>query len=248
MVSRRGHRPRRAQSADRFLGDRQFRQKRKDAPDRREQNRKVKLPVNRPLVYLITAGTATDENIETTRLEIIATVALAVDLGIPLIQLREKRLSAKNLYQMTLDLVEVTGNTGTLLLVNDRADVAAAAGADGVHLTSSSMSVGRVRAVFGSEMLIGASTHCIADVERAASNGADLVVIGPVFESPDKPDLLGLDAVRSITDQIGAFPVLGLGGIEDANWRQVVDAGCAGFAAIRSLNDPDSMRRIMKSI
>ncbi len=208
----------------------------------------MKLPANRPLVYLITAGTATDENIETLRLKIIAMAALAVELGVPMIQLREKQLSAKNLFRLTLDLVEVTGNSNTTLLVNDRADVAAAAGADGVHLTSRSMPVERVRGAFGNEMLVCVSTHCCEDVKRAAMNGADLAVLGPVFDSPDKPAPVGLEAVRSITDEIGAFPVLGLGGIDETNWKSVIDAGCAGFAAIRSLNDANSLRRIMNSI
>ena len=206
------------------------------------------LPSERPLVYLITPGHATDENIENSSRDLIATVRSAVEAGVKLIQLREKRLSAKNLYELALEIAAVTRNSETRLLINDRADIAAAVGADGVHLTSISLRAAIVRKAFGKEMLIGLSAHSKADVEYAAGGGADFAVLGPVFATPDKEHPIGVEKLRSICTSAGSFPVLALGGIDNSNFQSVIGAGAAGFAAIRSLNDPVSMREILSQI
>lgn len=165
-----------------------------------------------------------------------------------LIQLREKHLSAKDQYELALELVTITRGSETRLLINDRPDIASAAGADGVHLTAKSLTATVVRAAFGSKMLIGVSTHSTDDVENARVGGADFAVIGPVFDSPGKLASLGIASLSGICDAVGSFPVLALGGIDGSNYGCVIEAGAAGFAGIRSLNDPGSLSEIMTEI
>jgi thiamine-phosphate pyrophosphorylase len=119
------------------------------------------------------------------------------------------------------------------ILVNDRADVAASSAA-GVHLTTSSMPVEVVRAAFGSQILIGASTHTIDEVEAAEAGGADFVVFGPVFETASKRKYgspVGLDALEQVATRTG-IPVLALGGVNLSNYKSALDAGAAGVAGI----------------
>lgn len=206
------------------------------------------LPTERPLVYLITPGHVTDENIENSSRDLIATVRSAVEAGVELVQLRERRLSAKNLYELALDIATVTQDSETRLLINDRADVAAAAGADGVHLTSRSLRPEVVRSILGSDMLIGVSAHSVSEVEAAVFGGADFAVLGPVFATPDKSHPIGIEKLRDICTNAGSFPVLALGGVDSSNYKTVIEAGAAGFAAIRSLNDPGSMLEILSGL
>ena len=208
----------------------------------------MKLPTTRPLVYLITSGLATDENIETTRLGILSGVRAAVEAGVHLVQLREKALSARYVYDLAMDLFEITHGSDTRLLINGRADIALGAGADGVHLTSRSLPTSTVRERFGKDFLIGVSTHSLDEVRTAERAGADFALFGPVFETPGKAVSRGIDALGNISKQFPGFPVVGVGGIDQKNYSLVIEAGAAGFAAIRALNDVESMRRIMGAV
>src|SRR5215813_8879220 len=116
------------------------------------------MPLNlcKPITYLITSGKTTAS---TTPLSedfslLLKLVTGAVNAGISLIQLREKNLPARMLHELTMRAVDIVRGSSTKLLVNDRADIAAATGADGVHLTSTSLSAATVRATFGNEFLI----------------------------------------------------------------------------------------------
>jgi len=180
-------------------------------------------------------------------MDIFVAVEAVVGLGVSLVQLREKNLSAQYLYELAVDLVSMTSGTETRLLINDRADIAVAAGADGVHLTSRSLPAKNVRKVFGDDLLIGVSTHSSDDVERAVLGGADFAVFGPIFETPGKNVSNGIIGLREICEEFAPFPVLGLGGIDETNFRSVIEAGASGFAAIRALNvlnDDAAVRRI----
>lgn len=202
---------------------------------------------DRPITYLITPGHATPENFDINKAEILATVRRAVDCGVTFIQLREKQLTAKQLFELTADASRLTSGSGTRLLVNDRADIAVAAGADGVHLTSTSLPAGLIRQAFGSELLIGVSTHTEDEIASARQDGADLAVFGPVFAVPEKSSPVGIDVLRSICDRAGNFPVLALGGIDLVNYRSALDAGAAGIAAIRLFGDAD-LSEVMRKI
>ena len=204
----------------------------------------MSLDLANPIIYLITKGDATPANFDDASRQILDIVNVAVEENIPLIQIREKNLTAKLLFELTSKAVKITKGSSTRVLVNDRADIATAARADGVHLTSRSISTEVIRKTFGSEFIIGVSTHNIDEAKGAVAGRADFIVFGPVFETPGKGEASGLAALSEVCDKLDAFPVLALGGVDLENYRSVLDAGATGFAAIRSLNDADELRAI----
>jgi thiamine-phosphate pyrophosphorylase len=139
------------------------------------------------------------------------------------------------LYELTARAVEITRDTKTRLLVNDRVDIACAAGADGVHLTAHSLPADVVREIGGSDFLIGVSTHSLAEARAAQVAGADFVVFGPIFETESKRAFgapQGLDKLREVTLALGEFPVLAIGGITRENTASCIEAGASGIAGI----------------
>ncbi|MFT3744402.1 MAG: thiamine phosphate synthase [Pyrinomonadaceae bacterium] len=208
----------------------------------------MKLDLNKPLIYLITPGDAVIGNFDSKRRQILDVVRLAVKIGVPLIQIREKQLSAKALYSLTKDVVSLARGTRTRIFVNDRSDIAVAAGAYGVHLTSSSIPVNIVRKNFSKDLMVGISTHTIDEIRTAADEGADFAVFGPIFATPGKDALVGLDLLSEACRENEKLPVFGLGGIDRTNYAEVLAAGAAGFAAIRCLNQPEELRRIAEEI
>ncbi len=200
----------------------------------------MKISQSLPLIYLITDGTLTNDNYEKHALETLRLIELAVNAGVSLIQIREKNLSARLLFELTLRAVSISRNTRAKILVNDRADVAYVAGADGVHLTEKSLAVDDVRKSFPDLELIGVSVHLLEGVKNAERNGADFAVFGPVFGSPGKGEPVGVERLKEICVAVEPFPVLALGGIDASNYGKALKAGAKGFAAIRFLNDAAS--------
>ncbi|MEO6049717.1 MAG: thiamine phosphate synthase [Pyrinomonadaceae bacterium] len=198
----------------------------------------------KPIIYLITTGEATDANFFAAQSKILDIVHIAVEEKVSLIQIREKRLSARMLFELTISVAEITRRSETRLVVNDRADIALAAKADGVHLAANSLPVDVVRRNFTKDFIIGASTHTADAAEKAARDGADFVVFGPVFKTPGKGEPVGLEALSEVCEKLNPLPVIGLGGIDGTRKQSVLDAGGAGFAAIRYLNDPEKLRDI----
>lgn len=175
----------------------------------------------------------------------------AVAAKIDLIQIREKHLSAKVLYQLSTSAAAITRGSASKLLVNDRADIAAAAGADGVHLASQSLPPDLVRHTFGAEFLIGVSTHSLEEAAAAGRSGADFVVFGPVFDTLSKRQYgkpLGLAKLKEVTSELAPFPVLALGGVTTNNAGDCIHAGAAGIAAIRILNDRLQLDRVVSEM
>lgn len=175
----------------------------------------------------------------------------AVAARIDLVQIREKNLSASVLYQLAASAAGITKGSATQLLINDRSDIAAAAGADGVHLTTSSLPTAVVRQTFGEEFLIGASTHSLDEAKLARRDGADFVVFGPVFETASKKEYgeaLGLTHLATVCAELSPFPVLALGGVEIGNVADCIRAGARGVAAIRMLQHPDRLADIVAEI
>ena len=201
----------------------------------------LKFPL--PIIYPITSG-------ETTPDEILRLIRAAVDAEVPLFQIREKSLSGRELFELVARAVEITRRSKTRLLVNDRSDIARAAGADGVHLTTQSLRVEVVRKTCGAEFVIGASTHSLAEARAARDEGADFVVFGPVFETESKRaygEPQGLEKLAEVTRALGEFPVVAIGGIELQNVGACFEAGARGVAAIRLFNDAENMKdRIYK--
>lgn len=189
-----------------------------------------------PLLYLITGRkqlAPSKGQSETAGL--IDFIERAADAGVDLIQIREKDLSARELYYLVEATRERLKNSGCKLLVNDRVDIAASFPDVGVHLTSTSMAASVVRRAFGAEIMIGASTHSPEEVRSAVEGGANFVVFGPVFETVSKKEYgppQGPDALQTAVNASRRIPVLGLGGISMTNYQTVLETGAAGVAGI----------------
>ncbi len=178
-------------------------------------------------------------------------VERAVAAGITLIQLREKELPARTLYDLTVRAARITAGSATRLLVNDRADIARAAGADGVHLTTRSLEARIVRRTLGHDFLIGVSTHSLAEASAARNEGADFATFGPIFETPSKRGdgaPVGLGALNEAARALAPFPLLALGGIALGDVHQVLQAGARGIAAIRLFSDAHDLADTLRAI
>jgi len=155
--------------------------------------------------------------------------------GVGAVQLREKDLDDRGLYDLTR-LARAVLPPSTRLLVNGRLDVALAAGADGVHLPSDGVPTAPLRARFGPGVLIGRSTHTVAEVERARDEGADYATFGPVWATPGKGAPVGTAELARAA--AAGLPVYALGGVTLERFEEAAAAGAAGIAAIRLFQRP----------
>ncbi len=199
---------------------------------------------NKPHVYLITDGATTAKNFTEKKPQILRLIKTAVETGITLIQIREKQLAARLVFEIVSEAANLTRRTDTKLLVNDRADIALAANADGVHLTRTSLSAATIRRAFPRDFIVGVSAHTIEEAEIAKRHGADFVTFSPIFSSPGKGDSQGVEKLKEVCERLKPFPVLALGGIDETNFAEVLEAGAGGLAAIRFLNKEKNLKRI----
>ncbi len=155
----------------------------------------------------------------------------AASLGAAMIQIRAKHMSARQLYHLCLRVVSACPSCP--VLVNSRLDIALAVGAAGVHLTSSSPAPSDLKGIAPPGFLFGVSCHTVDELRRAASEGADFAVFGPIFPTPSHPGApgIGLDALRAACAAV-ALPVWALGGIGPANAQACIEAGATGVAGI----------------
>jgi len=207
----------------------------------------------RPITYLITGGetssAAAGEDERSRRL--LALVRSAVGARVTLVQLREKDLSGRALYELAAAAAGGARGSATRVLVNERADVARASGCDGVHLTTRSLEAGVVRRAFGEDFLIGVSAHTPAEARAARDGGADFAVYGPVFDTPSKRAYgapVGLEALGEAARELSPFPLVALGGVGEANAAGVLRAGAAGVAGIRLFADGQNLARTVHLI
>lgn len=165
--------------------------------------------------------------------------------GAHVVQVRERDLADAALLALVRDIVTGVRNSGTTVLVNDRADVALAAGASGVHLRGDAPPASRVRAAFGAaggpragapgRLVIGRSVHTIAEIDAAVADGAcDYLMFGTVFASAGKPPghpVAGLEGLAEACRR-SAVPVIAIGGMSAEREAGVARAGAAGLAAV----------------
>lgn len=158
----------------------------------------------------------------------------AVGAGVPAIQLRERDLPALELLSLAKQLHVMTRGPAVPLIINDRVDIAVALDLEGVHLRASSLPVQAARRVIGPHRLIGVSAHSVEEVQRASNDGADYVIIGPIFETPSKREFgapLGLSVLADACRH-SSVPVFAIGGITRERIETVCDAGAFGVAMI----------------
>ncbi len=163
------------------------------------------------------------------------------------IMVREKDLPEDELTSLVRALLEPARRVGAFVVVNARASVAAACGADGVHLPQG-FPVAEARSIVGPGRWVGVSTHNLEEALRAAEEGADYITLSPIFPPTSKPGYgppLGLETLREVARAV-SIPVIALGGITPENARACREAGAAGIAVLGSVmaaEDPGAMVR-----
>jgi thiamine-phosphate pyrophosphorylase len=171
-------------------------------------------------------------------------IRAALDGGIKAVQLREKDLGSRELFQLASEMRSLTSRYGAKLIINDRIDVALATGADGVHLGAGSIPVAEARRLAGRSLLIGYSAHSATEACSAETDGADFVTFGPVYQTPSKAAYgapLGVSALKTACERL-TVPLYALGGVKQFNIPDLMAAGASGVAlisAIMSAADPE---------
>ena len=173
-------------------------------------------------------------------------VEAALDGGVDAVQLREKGRSTRERYDLGRRLRELTADAGVPLIVNDRVDLAAAVGADGVHLGQSDLPAAVARERLGDEAIVGVSASTVPEARAAADAGADYLGVGAVYATdtkdvPAETNGLGPDRVADIAGAVD-LPVVGIGGIDARNAGAVAAAGAAGVAVVSAITAADDPR------
>jgi len=173
--------------------------------------------------------------------------------GVDIAQLREKDAAVGDEAILAAARVfrDVCDAHGALFVLNDRPDLAAAAGADGVHVGQDDMPVAEARALVGEDLLLGRSTHTPDQVEDAAVADVDYFAVGPVHATPTKPGrpAVGLELVRHAAGAPRPVPWFAIGGIDDATIGNVVAAGATRIVVVRALTeaaDPEATARALR--
>ena len=185
----------------------------------------------RPLFYYITDRRSPSVPTETALLRRVRKI---ISRGVDFVQIREKDLPDRRLFELTRRVVEIARDTRCRVLVNGRADIAAAAGADGVHLASSGLRISDIRAWIPKKFMVGVSVHTMREIRAACAGGADYILLGHVFPTASKEGMgaaLGLDFLRRAC-LVASVPVLALGGITAECVPAVLQTGAAGVAGI----------------
>lgn len=198
--------------------------------------------------YLVTqqelsAGRSTTEIVEA-----------AIAGGVDAIQLREKHASARDRYELGLDLRKRTREAGVTLFINDRVDIAVAVEADGVHLGDEDLPISAARELLGNEAIIGRSVSTVEGARAAESNGADYLGVGAVFATSsknvaDEQNSIGIERVGAIAESV-KIPIVGIGGIDRGNAASVTAAGASGVAVISEITaaeDPEAATRDLRA-
>ena len=195
-----------------------------------------------PRVYPLTDG-------QLSGLSLVQQVRLLSQGGASLIQLREKRMAAREFYEEAKAAVAATAQWGVKLLINDRVDIALAVGAHGVHLGQDDMPPDAARKLLGPDALIGYSTHNVEQAIAATKLPIDYLAVGPIFATTTKSDtapVVGLEGLRAVREATGDFPLVAIGGITLDRAAAVIAAGATSVAVIGDLfatGDPEARTR-----
>ncbi|MFO0838210.1 MAG: thiamine phosphate synthase [Phycisphaerae bacterium] len=181
------------------------------------------------------------------RLDWRETARRAIRGGASCVQLREKSLSDLDLLQRARDLRQITRAAGALLIINDRADIARLADADGVHVGQEDLPVAQARRIGGGRLLVGKSSHTVEQFDAAVAESPDYVAIGPMFASATKPqpEIAGIDALAEVAGR-STLPIVAIGGIDGSNLARVRRGGAACIcvcSAVISSTDPEAAAR-----
>jgi thiamine-phosphate pyrophosphorylase len=194
--------------------------------------------------------------------DLVATIRMALDAGVDWIQIREKDLSARELLELASQVVPMANQyrgkaqQPARIIVNERLDVALAAGAHGVHLGQASLLAGEVvrwcRAGNAPiDFRIGVSCHSLEEVRRAEKAKVDYIFFGPIFETPSKKEFGAPQGIQKLAEVCRAFPrldVIAIGGVDTENAATCIRAGAAGIAAIRMFQEPGDTNAVKETV
>ncbi len=174
----------------------------------------------------------------------------AIEGGVDIIQLREKNETEKRILEIAEGIKRLIANTNILFIVNDRVDIALACDADGVHLGQDDLPVQEARKITPYSFIIGLSTHSIKQGQNSLLSSADYIGVGPVFETPTKPDYnaVGLEYVKWANDNIKQLPWFAIGGINEINIKDVINTGAKKVALVRAIMNSKNPYKATKQI
>jgi thiamine-phosphate pyrophosphorylase len=201
---------------------------------------KADIPDKAPTFYYIT------DRSQLSGVSLDACIRRAIAWGVDFIQIREKDLPDRALYDLTCETVALAHKTKCKVLVNGRADIALAAGADGVHLPSAGLRASKIRSCFSSQLIIGTSVHSIREARSPHCSGTDYLILGHLFPTQSKSALgapLGLNYLKKFCSSVSE-PVFGLGGIRAELVKSVLDSGAAGVAGISLFQNDEEFKRL----
>lgn len=199
-------------------------------------------------VYVITDRPAAGDR------SLTEVVRAAVAGGATAVQLREKRATTREIFELGRLLHRISREADIPLIVNDRVDVALALNAEGVHVGQEDMPAPLARTLIGPDRILGVSAGSVEEARRAEEDGADYLGVGDVYGTPSKPDAgvpIGIEGIRQIAQAV-TIPVVGIGGITVENVAPVIRAGAVGVAVISAVlgaPDPeDAARRLADAV
>lgn len=197
-----------------------------------------------PRLYMVSNGPGSPYP-ETELPELVRTITAHLPA---IIQLREKHLKAKQLYDLALKIRHHTQNSNSLLFINERFDVSLATGADGTHFPENSCPLKAAKAAAPGS-LAGKSTHSLESALCAEAEGADYLIFGPVFETPSKKQYgppMGLEKLNKACRNV-SIPVYAIGGITPANTPSCIDHGAYGIAALSIFHTRENLGEILEN-
>ena len=173
-----------------------------------------------------------------------------LDAGLPAIQLRERDLSTRELVTLAREVQLMTASRGTQLLINDRIDIALTLEGAGVHLRNNSLPVSVARHLLGPQRLLGISAHAIEEAMQAEAQGADYIVLGPIYQTPSKLMFgppLGIHTLEETCRRVHV-PIVGIGGVTAARAREMRHAGAFGAAVITAILTADDVESAAREL
>jgi thiamine-phosphate pyrophosphorylase len=183
--------------------------------------------------------------------DLLHVVRLCLEAGAPAVQLRDKDATARELYEQAVRLRALTSEYDALLFINDRLDIALAAGADGVHLGPGDLPLEAARRAAPAPFLIGTSTDDPGTARRAEAAGADYIGCGAVFGTTTKTEVgderIGPEGLAAVAGAV-EIPVIAIGGITPENAPELANTGAAGIAVIGALMAADDPRAITRAL
>lgn len=182
--------------------------------------------------------------------DILPIVEEAVRSGVTLIQLRSKDFPSRDFFDLGLNLSRLLKPLNIPLIINDRADIALACSASGVHLGQDDLPLSAARQLLDPDKIIGISVNTVSEAQAAEKGGADYLGVGPVYPTSTKKGLktvLGIQGLKIIRDRV-RLPILAIGGIDAENGGEVMASGADGAAVISAILGAEDIGRATREL